>query len=285
MEGDPHRRWLRRLLAAGSALTLGAGLLLVAAWLGQDRLIYFPDRSDPGPAAPAVDGGEDVALHTADGLELTAWFVPPTAGAPERDTAVLLAPGNGGNRLGRADLAADLADHGLAVLLLEYRGYGGNPGSPSADGLHADARAALEALEDRGYPPERTVYLGESLGTAVVARLNSEVPAAGLVLRSPFTSIADVGAHHYPVLPIDTLLRDRYEVREHVATTQVPVTVVQGDADSVVPPGQSRAVADAAPRLAEHLVLPGADHNDPVMFGPEVADAVARLVERTVDDR
>ncbi|GAA1969529.1 alpha/beta hydrolase [Isoptericola halotolerans] len=269
--------WRRRALGGLVALVAVGALLLALVWWGQDLLVYHPDRTDPGPAASVLDGGEDVTLRTDDGLELTAWFVP--AGATARDAAVLMAPGNGGNRLGRTGLAQRLADRGFAVLLLEYRGYGGNPGSPSADGLHADALAALEALDDRGYPPQRTVYLGESLGTAVVARLHTEDPGAGLVLRSPFTSLADVGEHHYPVLPVRSLLRDRYEVREHVAAAQVPVTVVHGDADSVVPPDQSHAVAEAAPRLAERLALPGADHNDPVMFGPDVADAVDRLAD------
>ena len=84
--------------------------------------------------------------------------------------AVLVAPGNGGNRLGRADLAEELRRRGLAVLLMDYRGYGGNPGDPSEDGLARDAVAAAEALEDLGFPPERTIYFGESLGTGVVAR-------------------------------------------------------------------------------------------------------------------
>jgi fermentation-respiration switch protein FrsA (DUF1100 family) len=194
---------------------------------------------------------------------------------------VLLAPGNGGSRLGRAGLAEELAARGFAVLLLEYRGYGGNPGSPSESGLLLDARAAQQALASRGYPADRTIYLGESLGAGVVVALQAEVPPAGMLLRSPFTSLADVGAHHYPLLPVEALLRDRYAVLEHVAATQVPVTVVHGDRDTVVPPEQSAAVARAAPRLVEHLVVPGAGHNDPVLFGPEVADALARLADQS----
>lgn len=275
----PQERRGRAATATIAVLALTAGLAVGAAWWGQDALVYHPDLGSPGPAADVLDGGIDVELATTDGLDLVAWFAPPATGQ-DRGAAVLLAPGNGGNRLGRADLAALLAERGFAVLLLEYRGYGGNPGRPSASGLLLDARAAQRALEDRGFPADRTIYLGESLGTGVVAALQAEVPPAGLLLRSPFTSLVDVGAHHYPVLPVRALLRDRYPVLEQVSGTQVPVTVVHGDRDEIVPPAQSAAVAEAAPRLVEHMVVPGARHNDPVMFGPEIADAVARLADQ-----
>ncbi|GHH70430.1 alpha/beta hydrolase [Promicromonospora soli] len=277
---------LRRAVRA-AALTAGvlagvAGLAVGVAWLGQDALVYHPDRSSPGPAASTVDGGVDVTLVTADGLDLAAWFVPPSAEVRDREVAVLVAAGNGGNRLGRAELAELLAERGFAILLLDYRGYGGNPGRPTEVGLALDAQAAQRALAERGYPPERTIYFGESLGAGVVATLQAEVPPAGLLLRSPFTSFADVGAHHYPFLPVEALLRDRYTVLDHVAATQVPVTVVHGDRDDIVPPAQSEAVARAAPRLVEHLVLPGAGHNDALMFGPRIADAVVRLADHAV---
>jgi fermentation-respiration switch protein FrsA (DUF1100 family) len=191
--------------------------------------------------------------------------------------AVLVAPGNGGNRSGRAGLTAALSRRGLSVLLMDYRGYGGNPGSPSEDGLSRDAMAAALALEELGYPAERTIYFGESLGTGVVAALQARRPPAGVVLRSPFTELADVAAHHYPWLPVRQLLKDRYPVTSLLSVSEVPVTVIYGNRDSVVPTELSARVADAAGSLVERVVIRGADHNDEVMFGPVVADAVARL--------
>ena len=114
----------------------------------------------------------------------------------------------------------------------------------------------------------------------MVAALQVRHPPAGIVLRSPFTELADVGAHHYPWLPVCALLRDRFPVVEHLATSDVPLTVIYGDRDSVVPAVLSARVADHAPSLAERVVIAGTDHNDPVMFGPQVADAVARLAAR-----
>jgi pimeloyl-ACP methyl ester carboxylesterase len=98
-----------------------------------------------------------------------------------------------------------------------------------------------------------------------------------MVLRSPFTELADVGAHHYPYLPVRLLLRDRFPVLDHLSSSPVPVTVIYADGDTVVPSVLSARVADAAPSLAERVVIKGADHNDPVMFGPQVAEAVLRL--------
>jgi uncharacterized protein len=244
----------------------------------QRQLIYFPDSTMVPSAGDVIEGARDITLRTSDGLALGAWFVPPSS-ASDMNMAVLVAPGNGGNRLGRLGLAAELSRRGLGVVLMDYRGYGGNPGSPSEDGLARDAMAAALTLEELGYPAEQTIYFGESLGTGVVAALQTRRTPAGVVLRSPFTELADVAAHHYPWLPVRMLLRDRFPVTEHLSNSDVPVTVIYGDRDSVVPTQLSARVADQAPTLVERLVIPGADHNDEVMFGPPVADAVARLAK------
>ena len=268
----------RRLRVLVVVLLIG-GVLVGMLWWLQRQMIYFPDTSSVPPAGDVIEGARDVTLRTDDGLELGAWFVPAASGPTDRRMAVLVAPGNGGNRLGRADLAEELRRRGLAVLLMDYRGYGGNPGAPSEDGLAHDAVAAAEALEGLGFPPERTIYFGESLGTGVVARLQSRRPPAGVVLRSPFTEFADVGSEHYPWLPVRRMLRDRFPVSDHLADSEVPVTVIYGDRDTIVPTTMSKRVADEAPSLAERMVIEGAGHNDAVMFGPRVADAVARLAD------
>lgn len=271
---------LRRFLLRGlPVVVLLCGVVMAVLWAFQRQLIYFPDDTRVPSAGEVIEGARDVTLRTEDGLELGAWFVPASGSAPAEPMAVLVAPGNGGNRAGRAGLALELSARGLAVLLMDYRGYGGNPGKPSEDGLAADAIAASEALEELGYPPERTIYFGESLGAGVVAALQVRRPPAGIVLRSPFTELADVGSHHYPFLPVRLLLRDRFPVVEHLSSSKVPTTVIYAEHDAVVPSSLSARVADAASVLVERMVIPGADHNDPVMFGPRVAEAVARLVQ------
>jgi fermentation-respiration switch protein FrsA (DUF1100 family) len=168
------------------------------------------------------------------------------------------------------------------VLLFDYRGYGGNPGSPSEAGLALDVRAARAFLvEQESVPPERLLYFGESLGAAVVTELATEHPPAALVLRSPFVDLASVAAVHYPFLPVRALLRDHYRVAEQLARVDVPTTVVLGDADTIVPPEQSRAVAAAAKNLHRLVEVPGADHNDAELLdGDALVDAVVELAPR-----
>jgi fermentation-respiration switch protein FrsA (DUF1100 family) len=252
-------------------VALVTGLL----WGFQRKLIYLPDAGPVGRADAFLPGGRDVVLRTSDGLDLAGWYVP----RPGRDAAtVLVANGNGGHRGLRAPLAGELVEEGLGVLLFDYRGYGGNPGSPSEDGLARDVRAARQFLLDDGVDPRRLVYFGESLGAAVVTELATEHPPAGLVLRSPFVDLAAVASVHYPVLPVRALLRDRFPVAELVARLDVPTTVVYGGADSIVPPSQSRAVAEAAARLHRVVEVPGADHNDLVLLdGDAVVTAVLEL--------
>lgn len=251
--------------------------VVVFMWSFQRAMTYSPDISEVPAASEVLDGGQDLNLHTSDGLRLQAWFAPPGPGAEEREMAVLMAPGNGGNRQTRLGLAKLLQERGLAVLLLDYRGYSTNPGRPSQDGLIRDGQAAIAALETQGYPPEQTVYFGESIGGGVIAALLTQRPPAAAVFRSPFTDLADAGSHHYPWLPVRMLLRDRFPVLEHVSNSQVPVTVIRARQDSVVPAGLSAQVAETAGNLFEEYIIDDADHNDPAMLGPEVADAVARI--------
>ncbi len=252
-------------------------LVVVLAAVFQRQLIHLPDTSAPSPP-PDV---EVVELRTDDGLTLVSWFLAAEA---EPVSTVLVAPGNAGNRELRLPLARGLVARGHAVLLLEHRGYGGNPGSPSEAGLHADAAAARAHLDARpDVDPDRIVYLGESLGSAVAAGLSVEAPAAAVVLRSPFPSLVEVGRHHYRFLPVGTLLRDRYPTAEHLAAVDAPVLVIAGDADSIVPFDLSREVADGADAQLE--VVRGADHNDRALLdGDRYLDAVDDFVRRAVGE-
>jgi pimeloyl-ACP methyl ester carboxylesterase len=267
-------------LRVAIVLVAACSLLIGLLWVFQRRLIYLPDKSAVPPAASVLPGGRDITLHTDDGLDLAAWFVP--ASRASCNPTVLVAGGNAGHRGLRAPLAAALHAAGLGVLLLDYRGYGGNPGAPSEQGLAADVRAAHRFLTvDEAIPADQLLYFGESLGAAVVTELAAEHPPAALVLRSPFRDLAAVAQEHFPFLPVRWLLRDRFPVADTVAAVRVPTLVIYGSADTVVPPEQSRAVADGAGGPVEILVLPGADHNDRILLdGPELIGAVTSLAER-----
>jgi hypothetical protein len=249
----------------------------------QRRLIYLPFPAKVPRAVDVLPGAREVTLRTADGLELGAWLVP--AGEPDRGVAVLVANGNAGNRSLRAPLARSLAKAGLLVLLFDYRGYGGNRGRPSEDGLARDVRAAHRfLLEEVPVKAERLLYYGESLGSAVVTELATEHPPAGLVLRSPFVDLASVGRFHYPFLPVGRLLRDRYPLADLLASVKVPTTVVYGSRDSIVPTEQSRAVAAAAAGETRVVEIAGADHNDlALLAGVKLIEAIVELADRVCE--
>lgn len=255
-----------------------ASALIVAIQSQQRRLIYFPSR-DPVPSiATLIPGGRDIVLDTEDGKCLGAWYLPAQDG--ERGPGVVVFNGNGGDRAGRALLAAGLNRLGMSVLLFDYRGYGGNPGTPSERGLAADARAAQAWLANQPeVDPNRIVYFGESLGAAVAIGLALEHPPAALALRSPFTSLADVAKAHYPWLPVGRLLIDRYPSVDRIGSLSAPVMVIAGDRDDIVPVSLSRKLYDAAQEPKRYLLVPGAGHNDPELIdGDRMLEEVGRFL-------
>lgn len=264
------------------ALILAAIVVFAALiWLFQRSLIYFPTGGTP-PLGALAPGAEEVTFPTDDGLTLAGWFLSAAGGS--RGTVIVFS-GNAGNRAHRVPLAEGLADRGYAVLLVDYRGYGGNPGRPNEAGLTLDAAAARSYVETRpDVDPGRLAYFGESLGAAVALRLAADEPPSALVLRSPFTSLVEVGRVHYPMLPVSLLLRDRYDSTGLVTRIDSPLMVIAGSADAIVPPEQSRRLYEqAGSEVKRLLVVEGADHNDPELsHGAGMVLAVAAFLDEVV---
>ncbi|HEV8280476.1 MAG TPA: alpha/beta hydrolase [Candidatus Limnocylindrales bacterium] len=276
------------LIVRGIAVVvLAAAIVLAFLYVTQRSLIYFPGSASPGedllpPEAQVVE------LQTADGLRLSGWFLPAggqSSGSSADSTpgpAVLICNGNAGDRSHRLPLAEALAERGYGVLLFDYRGYAGNPGKPTEEGLRADARAAVDALAARpDVDPERIAYFGESLGAAVAGGLATERPPAALVLRSPPSSLADVGRHHYPFLPIfDVLLFDRYPLAEQLRSVRGPLLVLVTERDEIVPAELSHRVFDAAAEPKRYVPILANHHNDPALFaGEEMLAAVSSFLD------
>lgn len=258
---------------------LGTVGFLVLMYVTQRSLVYYPSSERPPGAASVLPGAQEIELVTDDSLRLGAWYVAATG--PPSGITFLVCNGNAGNRSDRAGLAKALAHQGHAVLLFDYRGFAGNPGTPTETGLRADARAALAHLRARGdVDRDRIVYFGESLGAAVASGLASEDPPYALVLRSPFTSLAEVGRFHYPYLPvIDPLLMDRYPVSDAIAELRMPLLVVAGDLDAIVPLAISRKVHDRFDGTKKLVIIPGTKHNDARLAeGPELIAAIEEFL-------
>lgn len=265
--------WALAALALLLALGLGALRLL------QDHLIYFPDRTTPRLEGPGLERVRAGSVTTADGLRLLTWGMGPLrADAP----VILYLHGNGGNLGDRRRRLARFAGLGWGALMVEWRGYGGNPGRPSEAGLLRDARAALAALQADGLGPGRIVVWGESLGTAVAVALAAEQPevVGALVLEMPFTSLADLAALHFPWVPAPRLLlRDRYDTRATIPRVAAPVLILAGGEDRLTPPAMAEAVAAAATAPVQFWVAQGAGHEE-LTTGEGFAVVTAFLASR-----
>ena len=266
------------------ALVVLAAAIVGIVWTQQRRLIYFPFGEVPSPEAVGLAGTTPVSFRTADGLTLNGWFV---SRSKTPSFTMIVFNGNAGNRAFRAPIANAFARANIAVLLFDYRGYGGNPGTPTEEALKTDARAARDYILSRGDVDRgELVYFGESLGSAVATELALEHPPAALILRSPFTSLTDVGRHHYGFLPVRWLLRDRYDSIGRIARVKAPVLVIGGDQDRIVPIAQTRQLYEAAVDPKSILILSGADHNDEALVeGPAMIDAVLQFLRNLPDTR
>jgi hypothetical protein len=246
---------------------LAWGGVLVAIYVGfvallyvaQRSLIYLPDRTPVG----AVDGFERVALQSADGIALISLFAPPQGSRP----VVAIFHGNAGHIGYRLDKALGLMARGYGVMLAGYRGYGGNPGSPTEDGLYADGRAALDWLAGRGFADGRLVIYGESLGSGVAVQMARERKAAALVLEAPFTALGDGAAAHYPYVPARLLVKDKFANLAKIGEITTPLLIVHGERDNILPVTMGRALLDKATAPKRGVFLPEAGHNDLMEFG------------------
>jgi fermentation-respiration switch protein FrsA (DUF1100 family) len=271
-------RMLALLIATKTLLVL-YGLIATIMFLCQRRILFRPDRTAPNLGRAGVPGVRTMTVTTPDGLELLTWYMPP---ARDDEPVVLYLHGNAGH-IGHRAFRLELFQRlGWGALLLEYRGYGGNPGRPSEAGLTIDARAGLAALLAMGIAPSRILLYGESLGSGLAARLATEQPVRAVVLESPYTSITDIARSRYPFLPVRWLLLDRFDSLRVIGGARAPVLVMHGARDRIVPVAMGRAVFAAAPDPKELWIAPHAGHIDLVEAGAMEAatDFVARISQQ-----
>lgn len=242
-----------------SVALVAYGALLAVMFVGQRSMLYFPTRAAPALPANAPADMREVTTETADGLDLAHWYAPPPDGeAP----VVIVFHGNAGDRGDRLDKLTTFAGAGFGVLLAEYRGYGGNPGRPSEEGLIADGRSVLDWLQGQGIDPGRIVLYGESLGTGVAVALAAERRVGAIVLEAPFTSIAALAQRHYWYTPARWLVLDRFDTLSRIGSVGAPVLVLHGERDRTTPADQGRRIYAAAPEPKDALFAEDAGHVD-----------------------
>lgn len=230
----------------------------------QRSLTYYPDRTRPTPVESGVPELSPVTLETEDGLTLLAWHAPPRA---EGTPSLIYFHGNAGHIGMRGFKVRAYLNAGLGVLLTTYRGYSGNPGTPTEDGLYADGRAARAFLGARGCGDTRQILYGESLGTGVAVHLAREATPSALVLEAPFSSIADIAGGRFPLLPVGLLIADRFDSAAKIGKVGAPVLIVHGEHDRTIPVRLARKLFRRAREPKEGVFIPGADHADLPDFG------------------
>ena len=239
-------------------LTLVYGVFIGSLSLMQKHLMYFPDAARFVPQEWALKELDPLTVTTEDGLKITSWYRPALA----RDKlTIVFFQGNAGHLGYRNYKVRPWLDAGYGVLMIGYRGFG-NPGSPSEEGLYMDAQAAIDAVRATGVPESGLVFYGESMGTGVATQMATEYGASALILESPYTSVPDVGADRYPLVPVRFLLRDHYDSIAKIKDVHMPLLLLHGEIDQVVPSKFGKKLFAAANEPKQAVYLPGTGHNN-----------------------
>ncbi len=257
-------------------------LVLLGFYFGQRALMYVPDRQRVDPASIGLADVRERILAAPDGARLVTWQAKaqaPTrengrisAAQPGKDAAptILYFHGNAGNLASRGERIGRFQQRGFNVLMLSYRGFSGSTGSPSEAVNIADAELAYQALLDDGVRARDIVIFGESLGTGVAIQLAAKHDdAAGLILDAPFTSMTDAAAFHYPWVWASPFLKDRYDNAVHIRAVKLPVLILHGEMDHIVPVAMGRKLAAIAGPAAQLKTYPGGGHVNLDSFGAQ----------------
>jgi hypothetical protein len=272
---------VRVLLPITIAAVALYALLCAAAWIFQDRLVWYPG---PPPRRTPADEGlafDDVVLAARDGARVHAWHV--RAGSARG--VVVVCQGNAGSIEDRLPLAQAFQRFGYDVLLFDYRAYGGSTGALSEEGTYLDGEAALDHAAASGFGPERTVLYGESLGGAVAIELARRRAVAALVVEDTFTSLPDIGAQVYPWLPVRLLARVRYDSIAKVPGLRAPFLVLHSPEDTLVPFAHAERLFAAHPGPKRMLATAGHHNSGGFLQRPEWRADVRRFLDEHMPAR
>jgi alpha-beta hydrolase superfamily lysophospholipase len=270
------RARLRRIMWTAAAIALGLYALVVGLASATYRRFLYPAPDEAGLDLAGAGAPKLWTLQASDGVPVHALHFD----APGAAAAVVYFHGNGETMGNAQDLAAELQRRNLVVVLAEYRGYGASRGpAPSEDGLYADATAVLDELARRGYPKEKVVVWGTSLGTGVAAEMATRGRAKAVVLFCPFTSVRAMASHFVPYLPASVVVRDRFDTLAKAKGITIPALVVHGDADEVIPFEMGKSVAAALPN-AELVTVKGGHHMDLLRVRPDLVDRVVEMAKK-----
>lgn len=265
------------LLAAVLAYTGMAAFM----WLTQDSQLFFPQPTRGTAVPPAGWSLEKVAIDAADGTRLAGVLVkPPVDPAAAQPMAVVIHFGGNAEEVTAYSGEVERQYGRRAVLLVNYRGYGDSGGRPGEKALVADAAALFDwAAKRADLDATRICAHGRSLGTGVAVQLAAARPLKCVLLTSPFESLVAVGKTHFGWLPVDLLLRHRFDSLAHAPGMRIPALVVYGGDDTIIPAGHSERLAAAWGGPVQRVRLDGFGHND-IDLNPRYAEAMVAFLDR-----
>lgn len=223
---------------------------------------------------------EEVWLPVDETVTVFGWFIDAGSTRP----VLLWCHGNAGNVSHRLENLRQLYQRGISVMIFDYRGYGQSTGVPSEAGLYQDALASYDYLiHQRRISPERLIVFGRSLGSGVAAEVAIRRPSAGLMVEGSFPSIQAMSDHHYFGLPTSWLMDVDFNLSQKVRALQVPLLVIHGERDSIVPMALGRKVFEAAPEPKQWYAVSGAEHNNvPFVGGESYYQELDRFIQRAL---
>ncbi|MBU0680634.1 MAG: alpha/beta hydrolase [Proteobacteria bacterium] len=255
------------------------GVMLLFVFLYQNHLLFLPNLPSRQVETTPAEVGlayEPVTLTTSDHIELDAWFLPAAAARG----VILFCHGNAGNISHRLDSLLIFHRLGFSTLIFDYRGYGRSQGTPTEAGTYADAEAAWQYLvEERHIDPGRIVLFGRSLGAAVAAQLATVHRPGALIIESCFTSVPDMAAQLYPLLPARLLSRLNYNVLDYVQQVSCPLLVVHSPDDEIIPFNHGERIFAAARSAKMFLELKGGHNEGFFVTGEAYVKGLADFLE------
>ena len=205
--------------------------ILIYTYIFQRKLLYYPTENNY-PGDQILVSIEKVKINTQDGIELMSWYHNKNV---NNYKTILFLHGNAGSLENRIHKINHFKDMNINFLLVAWRGFSGNKGTPTEKGLYEDAESAVRWLKSKGVRENNIIVYGESLGTGVATEIAQNKNFAGIILESPFTSMIDAGKDKYPYLPVRLLLKDRYESNKKIKNINSPILIMHGKVDNIVP--------------------------------------------------
>jgi len=209
-------------------------------YIFQRNFLYHPDKNNYLRGEKLNVDIKEIFVPSTDGITLKAWFYKN----PQNKYTVLFFHGNAGGLGNRIYKLNELKNLNLNYLIISWRGFSGNKGSPTEQGLYSDARSALKWLEKNNISKSKIILYGESLGTGVAVEVGQNQKFAGIILESPYTSIVDAAKIYYPYLPVDLILKDKYLSLKKIKNINSPTLIMHGGADIIIPIAMGKKLFD-----------------------------------------